>query len=137
MNAQWIFRYVVYSTQDQTGNALLSCFWNSTAAHVNLFLPHTLKRKAQKVSKGTRGVIYRFENPLRRKSLMTPSPQCKGRGFMPREGRCNNLRSWSEPSSDLSSLLFMNGNFRLKEKFFFFLSSVEVWGEKNRYTERG
>jgi hypothetical protein len=34
-------------------------------------------------------------------------------------------RSWSEPSSERSSLLFMNGNRRLNEKFFFFLSRVD------------
>lgn len=37
------------------------------------------------------------------------------------------LRSWSEPSSDFSSLLFINGNFLLNEKFFFFLSNVDCW----------
>lgn len=37
------------------------------------------------------------------------------------------LRSWSDPSSDLSSLLFINGNFLLKEKFFFFLSNVDCY----------
>lgn len=36
------------------------------------------------------------------------------------------LRSWSEPSSPfLSSLLFINGNFRENVKFFFFRSSVD------------
>lgn len=37
-----------------------------------------------------------------------------------------NLRSWSEPSSDLpSSRLFINGNFLLNDNVFFFLSSVD------------
>lgn len=35
------------------------------------------------------------------------------------------LRSWSEPSSFLSSLLFMNGNFRENVKFFFLRSRVD------------
>lgn len=38
-------------------------------------------------------------------------------------------RSWSEPSSDLSSLLFINGNFLLNEKFFFFRSNVDCWNQ--------
>lgn len=46
------------------------------------------------------------------------------------------LRSWSEPSSDLSSLLFIKGNFRLNEKFFFFLSKVDcckkIGGKKDK-----
>lgn len=42
------------------------------------------------------------------------------------------LRSWSEPSSDLSSLLFIKGNFLLKEKFFFFLSNVDCCEECNQ-----
>jgi hypothetical protein len=36
-----------------------------------------------------------------------------------------NSRSWSDPSSDLSSLLFMKGNLLLNEKFFFLRSKVD------------
>lgn len=42
------------------------------------------------------------------------------------------LRSWSEPSSDLSSLLFIKGNFLLNEKFFFFLSNVDCCEKCNQ-----
>jgi len=38
-----------------------------------------------------------------------------------------NSRSWSDPSSDLSSLLFMKGNLLLNEKFFFLRSKVDCW----------
>lgn len=43
----------------------------------------------------------------------------------------DNLRSWSEPSSFLSSLLFINGNFRENVKFFFFRSNVDCCSKSN------
>ena len=48
-----------------------------------------------------------------------------------------NLRSWSDPSSFLSSLLFMNGNRREKEKFFFLRSSVDTCPRKRERGKKG
>jgi hypothetical protein len=64
------------------------------------------------------------KGPLKKYSI----DKFKGRA---RICRSRDSRSWSDPSSDLSSLLFMKGNLLLNEKFFFLRSNVDCYGKKS------
>lgn len=72
-----------------------------------------------------------FENPLRRESL-PPSPQCKGRGFMPREGKITYVLDPSHPLTyHLCSSWRGTFDWRRSFSFSFLTSTSEVKRKRN------